>query len=66
MQGLNDLGLSVMATAGAFLPALLLQGLGWTGTNLVCITLCLALLFYVHRCLRNHPAADVESVAARA
>ncbi|MGB3276013.1 MAG: MFS transporter [Castellaniella sp.] len=66
VQGLNDLGLSVMATAGAFLPALLLQGLGWTGTNLVCITLCLALLFYVHRCLRNHPAADVESVAARA
>ncbi|MFC4299301.1 MFS transporter [Castellaniella hirudinis] len=66
VQGLNDLGLSVMATAGAFLPALLLQGLGWTGTNLACIMLCLALLLYVHRCLRNHPAADVESAAARA
>src|SRR5690606_3410009 len=48
VQGLNDLGLSVMATAGAFLPALLLQGLGWTGTNLACIGLCLALLAYVH------------------
>ncbi|MGB3424854.1 MAG: MFS transporter [Castellaniella sp.] len=66
VQGLNDLGLSVMATAGAFLPALLLQGLGWTGTNLACIMLCLALLLYVHRCLKNHPAADVESAAARA
>lgn len=65
-QGLNDLGLSVMATAGAFLPALLLQGLGWAGTNVACIALCLALLLYVHRCLRHHPAADVESAAARA
>ncbi|WP_368641529.1 MFS transporter [Castellaniella ginsengisoli] len=66
MQGLNDLGLSVMATAGAFLPALLLQGLGWAGTNLACIGLCLALLAYVHRCLRHHPAADSNPTAARA
>ena len=66
VQGLNDLGLSVMATAGAFLPALLLQGLGWTGTNLACIGLCLALLAYVHRCLRHHPAADADPPAARA
>lgn len=66
VQGLNDLGLSVMATAGAFLPALLLQGLGWTGTNLACIGLCLALLAYVHRCLRHHPAADADPAAARA
>ncbi|KAB0623567.1 MFS transporter [Castellaniella defragrans] len=56
VQGLNDLGLSVMATAGAFLPALLLQGLGWAGTNLACIGLCLALLAYVHRSLKRDPA----------
>lgn len=56
VQGLNDLGLSVMATAGAFLPALLLQGLGWAGTNLACIGLCLALLACVHRSLKRNPA----------
>ncbi|CAM5206981.1 Major facilitator superfamily MFS_1 OS=Castellaniella defragrans (strain DSM / CCUG 39792 /65Phen) OX=1437824 GN=BN940_08051 PE=4 SV=1 [Castellaniella denitrificans] len=64
VQGLNDLGLSVMATAGAFLPALLLQGLGWAGTNLACIGLCLALLACVHRSLRHHPAAGADPAAA--
>lgn len=64
VQGLNDLGLSVMATAGAFLPALLLQGLGWAGTNLACIGLCLALLACVHRSLRNHPAAGAGPAVA--
>ncbi|WP_368640656.1 MFS transporter [Castellaniella ginsengisoli] len=64
-QGLNDLGLSVMATAGAFLPALLLQGLGWAGTNLACIGLCLALLIYIHRCLKHLPAAGADPAAAQ-
>lgn len=64
-QGLNDLGLSVMATAGAFLPALLLQGLGWAGTNLACIGLCLALLIYIHRCLKHLPAASADPAAAQ-
>ncbi|HET8597243.1 MAG TPA: MFS transporter [Castellaniella sp.] len=66
VQGLNDLGLSILATAGAFLPALLLQGLGWAGTNLACIALCLALLAYVRRCLRHHPAVSADPAAAKA
>lgn len=44
VQGLNDLGIAVMATLGAFAPALLLASIGWTGTNTLSIVLCLALL----------------------
>jgi len=66
VQGLNDLGLSILATAGAFLPALLLQGLGWTGTNLACIALCVALLLYVRHCLRHHPAVSADPAIAKA
>ena len=43
MQGLNDLGISVMATVGAFAPAFLLSWLGWNGTNFMCIGICLIL-----------------------
>lgn len=46
VQGLNDFGISVMATLGAFAPAFLLTWLGWNGTNLLGIALCLALLVF--------------------
>jgi len=46
MQGLNDFGISVMATLGAFAPAVLLTWLGWNGTNLMSIGLCLVLLTF--------------------
>lgn len=39
IQGINDLCISVMATAGAFLPSILQSSIGWTGTNTLCIGL---------------------------
>ncbi len=44
VQGLNDLGISVFATLGAFAPALLFSLLGWSGTNVLSGFICLALL----------------------
>ncbi|MDO5102922.1 MAG: MFS transporter [Lautropia sp.] len=41
LQGINDLAISVLATAGAFSPALLHATLGWQGSNLLAILLCL-------------------------
>lgn len=46
VQGLNDLGISIMATAGAFAPAFLLTRIGWTGTNLLSMLLCVVLLAF--------------------
>lgn len=44
MQGINDLGISVLATVGAFTPAILLSWIGWSGTNLLGIGLSAAVL----------------------
>jgi len=46
VQGLNDLCISVMATLGAFMPAVLLAHMGWGGTNFFVIIICLMLLFF--------------------
>jgi len=46
MQGINDLCISIMATIGAFSPAVLLAWLGWKGTNIVSISICVLLLMY--------------------
>ena len=35
VQGINDLGIAVMATLGAFLPAPLMSWPGWAGSNLL-------------------------------
>lgn len=43
LQGVNDLAISILATLGAFLPALLHATIGWNGTNLLAIGLCLLL-----------------------
>ncbi|MFC4258157.1 MFS transporter [Marinobacter lacisalsi] len=50
IQGINDLCISVMATAGAFLPSILQSSIGWTGTNTLCIglsTLALVITVYL-------------------
>ncbi|WP_145130686.1 MFS transporter [Pseudomonas sp. URMO17WK12:I11] len=44
LQGKNDLAIAVCATLGAFTPSLLLDAAGWTGTNALCMVLCLGLL----------------------
>lgn len=44
LQGKNDLAIAVCATLGAFTPSLLLDTAGWTGTNALCMVLCLGLL----------------------
>ncbi len=41
-QGINDTLIAACATLGAFLPAPLLSSLGWNGTNLMVLPLCLA------------------------
>lgn len=43
LQGVNDLAISILATLGAFSPALLHATIGWNGTNLLAIGLCLLL-----------------------
>lgn len=44
VQGLNDLGVSICATLGAFAPAFLFSFAGWSGTNILSAIICLALL----------------------
>lgn len=41
-QGVNDLSIAACATLGAFLPAPLLAGLGWVGSNLLTLLVCAA------------------------
>lgn len=44
VQGLNDLGVSICATLGAFAPAFLFSFAGWSGTNILSAFICLLLL----------------------
>ncbi|WP_321285539.1 MFS transporter [Alcaligenes phenolicus] len=44
VQGLNDLGVSICATLGAFAPAFLFSFAGWSGTNILTAIICLVLL----------------------
>lgn len=57
MQGRNDLAIAVCATLGAFSPALALNTLGWSGSNLLCMGLGLALLLATAVGLKQAPAA---------
>ncbi len=41
-QGVNDTVIAACATLGAFLPSPLLSLMGWSGSNLLCLLLCLA------------------------
>lgn len=44
VQGQNDLAIAICATLGAFAPALLLSGMGWQGSNWLCVGLALLVL----------------------
>ncbi|MCW5263576.1 MFS transporter [Verminephrobacter eiseniae] len=44
-QGINDTLIAGCATLGAFLPAPLLAGFGWMGTNMMMVPLCFAGMF---------------------
>ncbi|MFC0337629.1 Predicted arabinose efflux permease, MFS family [Kushneria avicenniae] len=47
LQGINDMAIAVMATLGAFLPAVLQTTIGWQGTNLIASALCIIMLLAV-------------------
>ncbi|WP_122687831.1 MFS transporter [Pseudomonas viridiflava] len=53
VQGKNDLAIAICATLGAFSPSLLLGYVGWSGTNIICITLSLTLLVVTFVSLSN-------------
>lgn len=65
VQGVNDLGISILATVGAFAPALLLAWIGWNGTNLLCIGLCAVVLVGAIVILRGTPQASLAMEGAR-
>ncbi|CAI3787203.1 hypothetical protein AHFPHNDE_00860 [Pseudomonas sp. MM227] len=56
VQGINDLIIAIMATAGAFLPGMLLVSVGWSGTNAGVAILTLALITYFITAIRRAAA----------
>ncbi|WP_025992990.1 MFS transporter [Pseudomonas viridiflava] len=58
VQGKNDLAIAICATLGAFSPSLLLGYVGWSGTNIICITLSLTLLVATFVSLSNREAYE--------
>ena len=46
-QGIGDTTIAIFATMGAFLPSVLLTLIGWQGSNLLALALCLASMFLV-------------------
>lgn len=59
-QGVNDLWIAIMATAGAFSPSILQEWLGWFGTNILCIGICLMLLIYTICILQQDRSLKTE------
>ncbi len=62
VQGQNDLAIAICATLGAFAPAVLLTGMGWQGSNLLCAGLALLVLVATLTVLKQ-PARPAASVA---
>ena len=62
MQGKNDLAIAILATIGAFTPALLLSTVGWGGTNIICMVLCALLLVVIYIKLNKgtHALCSIE------
>ncbi|RMN95349.1 hypothetical protein ALQ50_02157 [Pseudomonas coronafaciens pv. coronafaciens] len=58
VQGKNDLAIAVFATIGAFTPSLLLSTVGWVGTNVICVALCVALLAVTVSLLSRKPESN--------
>ncbi|ART63101.1 MFS transporter [Kushneria marisflavi] len=64
LQGINDMAIAVMATLGAFLPAVLQATIGWQATNLIAAALCAVMLLGVMLVLsRRRHGAFVSGVA---
>lgn len=58
VQGLNDLGVSICATLGAFAPAFLFSFAGWGGTNILSAIICLGLLLLSLRYIQPQKASN--------
>ena len=65
LQGINDLGISILATVGAFTPALLLSWIGWSGTNLLSTVLASAVLAGTIIILQDAPRARLAVEGTR-
>ncbi|MDZ5603931.1 MFS transporter [Pseudomonas sp. RP23018S] len=64
MQGKNDLAIAILATVGAFSPALLLSSVGWVGTNAICLALCVVLLLAAAYVLQTKPQPHYAPVGS--
>lgn len=62
MQGRNDLAIAIFATLGAFTPSLLLGTVGWEGTNVICMVLCVIMLVVIYALLnkKTHSLCSIE------
>ncbi|MGO3132730.1 MAG: MFS transporter [Alcaligenes sp.] len=63
VQGLNDLGVSIFATLGAFAPAVLFSFMGWNGTNILSGLICLVLLVFSLVYIKSPRAIYQESLS---
>jgi len=59
IQGANDFFISILATLGAFSPAILMAWLGWRGSNILVAVVCflLFLIFGFGRITKKHESA---------
>lgn len=61
VQGINETGIALFATLGAFLPAPILSSLGWINANL--LALCMSLIVFILLVIlirRNQPSSKVS------
>lgn len=47
IQGINETGIALFATLGAFLPAPILAALGWENTNIMAILFCFLIILMI-------------------
>ncbi|KIY38628.1 MFS transporter [Pseudomonas sp. 10-1B] len=65
MQGKNDLAIAIFATIGAFSPSLLLSSVGWDGTNVICMALCIGLLIATVGLMQNKACLNTSLEGSR-
>jgi predicted MFS family arabinose efflux permease len=61
VQGINETGIALFATLGAFLPAPILSSLGWINANL--LALCMSLIVFILLVIlirRDQPSSKVS------
>ncbi|PKF32166.1 MFS transporter [Acinetobacter proteolyticus] len=61
VQGINETGIALFATLGAFLPAPILSSLGWINANL--LALCMSLIVFILLAIlirRDQPSSKVS------